>query len=240
MRELSEERDKITSVKKFLDLKDRFFYVNNSRWIYRGLSEYDYPLIPSIGRLYGIEPFTNREKLYNFEKSAFNEFIISTYDTLRENNNFNLLALAQHHGLKTRLLDWTFSPLIALFFAVENEMKSDKDGALITIQPNVKYNIPMGIHSPFDDNLDEYQLLFVSSLTSRIKAQQGIFLLFKDPTNEFLGDGITKLKIPSTCKLLIKQELEELGISYRTVYPDYDGLCKSINFNKLRSSKEIG
>lgn len=79
------------------------------KWMFRGESKFDYLLKPSIGRLFGKEPFMTKEKLFSFERSAFNEFRVSSYYELRDTNEFTLLAVAQHHGLKTRLFDWTFS-----------------------------------------------------------------------------------------------------------------------------------
>ena len=125
-----EEFDKpeyyINSVEKFLEIKNKLLYTTieeRGRWMYRGVKKYEYKLIPSIGRL--VENtnkiFSSKEELFRYEKSAFNEFCINVYNELREHNQFILLAVAQHHGLKTRLLDWTLSPLIALFFAVEDK-----------------------------------------------------------------------------------------------------------------------
>ena len=169
-----------------------------------------------------------KRQLLEFEKFAFNEFRISTYSKLRENNLFILLAVAQHHGLKTRLLDWTLSPLAALFFAVENESERN-DGSLIGFQTGFIFNdFSNNTTSPFDQHLNEYHFVFSPDLSPRIKAQNGVFQLFKDPTKEFKqGYNLMKFKIPAQHKSKIKAELDSLGVTYQSLFPDFDGLCKS-------------
>jgi hypothetical protein len=77
-------------------------------------------------------------------------------------------------------------------------------------------------------------------MTPRINAQQGVFQMFKDPTENFSeAYNLGKFVIPAECKITIKSELEELGVSYRTLFPDLDGICKTINYVKLRSSNEF-
>ena len=78
----------ITSVSKFLEIRnnDKRFQTSDwypGKWIFRGESSFNYKLKPSVGRLLGKEPFLLKEKLFDFEKSAFHEFTISAYSELR-------------------------------------------------------------------------------------------------------------------------------------------------------------
>lgn len=239
MKVFDEPEEKITSISKFLKIKSSLLYTSNinpGQWMYRGVKKYEYTLKPSIGRLLE-EPnkvFQNKKELFNFEESAFNEFSINVYNELRENNQFILLAVAQHHGLKTRLLDWTFSSLVALFFAVEDENSFDSDGALYAFQSQFAFNDFENIQSPFDENLNDFHFIFAPDLTPRIKAQHGVFQLFKDPTEEFSeANNLGKFRIPYNSKKNIKRDLNDLGISYKTIFPDFDGLCQTINYKKL-------
>jgi|GEM_PF-2292720 len=244
MKEFHESKDLIKSVADFLSIKERWLYTSDlksGKWLYRGLKIYTYHLLPGIGRLFGKEPFLEKDKLFKFEKSAFSEFIINSNHKLQENNEFILLAVAQNHGMKTRLLDWSFSPLAALFFAVEDDLCYNVDGALVAYQTNFMFNDVKNARSPFAEKLEEYHFLSVPSLSPRILAQNGVFQLFKDPTKELTeAPNLGKFRIPANFKYEIKKELNELGITYKTLFPDLDGLCKSINYDKLKEACNSG
>ncbi|MBW7891199.1 MAG: FRG domain-containing protein [Chitinophagaceae bacterium] len=229
----------INSIKKFMEILSAHFYTSEfepGKWMYRGQSNVEYKLKPSVGRLFPGENFDTEEKLLQFERDAFNEFQVLSYHELHERDLFIVLGVAQHHGLKTRLLDWTFSGLIALFFAVENENHWDKDGALFAFQSQFSFNLHAQTSKDPFNLKEEFDFLFLPIISPRISAQQAVFQLFRDPTKEFSEfNNLGKFRIPASSKKEIKKQLENLGITYKTLFPDLDGLCKTINYNKLNN-----
>ncbi len=95
-----------------------------SDYAYRGLSDSSYDLFNSFRRNCGQRKDLEYHILRNFRKYAR-----PTAPGLTK-TSWRLLVLAQHHGLPTRLLDWTYSPFIALHFATSNTMKYDTDGVV--------------------------------------------------------------------------------------------------------------
>jgi hypothetical protein len=94
-----------------------------SSFAFRGLSRADYPLRTSLSRLGGSGAELERHILRNFRKYA-------QLAAVPQDSIWNWLAVAQHHGLPTRLLDWTYSPYVALHFATERIEQYDHDGII--------------------------------------------------------------------------------------------------------------
>ncbi len=94
-----------------------------SPFIYRGLWNKDYDLKTSLIRLGGAYEKLEHHLLRNFRKYAHE-------NASPGNSIWNWLAVAQHHGLPTRLLDWTYSPYVALHFATADFMNYDQDAAI--------------------------------------------------------------------------------------------------------------
>jgi hypothetical protein len=94
-----------------------------SSFVYRGSWNKCFDLSTSITRIGPDYEKLEPHLLRNFRKYAYGN--VPHGDTL-----WNWLALAQHHGLPTRLLDWTYSPYVALHFATQNLNNYDEDGAV--------------------------------------------------------------------------------------------------------------
>jgi len=117
--------------KDWIELQDMLFYdaYNDkihrirSPYIYRGLSIFEYDLKTSLIRLGGNFNELEFHLLRNFKK-------YSHQPEVANNSDWEWLALAQHHGLPTRLLDWTYSPYVALHFATADLEKFNEDGII--------------------------------------------------------------------------------------------------------------
>ena len=98
-----------------------------SPFAFRGLADAEHDLSTSLSRLAGAHPDIAKLELAmlrNFRKYA------AQLTPARVDSIWHWLTMAQHHGLPTRLVDWTFSPLVALHFATEHPADYDRDGAV--------------------------------------------------------------------------------------------------------------
>jgi FRG domain-containing protein len=94
-----------------------------SNYAFRGLSDKDYELKSSLTRLGGDYSILEKHLIRNFKKYAHRNVVPS--DSI-----WNWLTVAQHHGLPTRLMDWTYSPFIAMHFATANIERVHLDGII--------------------------------------------------------------------------------------------------------------
>jgi hypothetical protein len=97
-----------------------------SSWLFRGVSCADFALDTSLMRLRGEFWRLEQHLLRNFRKYAHRE-------TVPFDDDWNWIALGQHHGLPTRLLDWSYSPYVAMHFATHDLNAYDQDGAVFMV-----------------------------------------------------------------------------------------------------------
>lgn len=220
---------------------------------YRGLPSFRHKLLPTLHR-YGI-PVASEADLMNRFKQNAHEFLDE-----RPQGEWEWMLLGRHHGLPSRLLDWTENPLVALFFASDT-LGTKANGVLWCLTPTELNKIanptepsslvlPMLLDedepSPGDQFLDVYKTSSVSlarpdipvppaavlsiRTNKRIQAQFGVFTIHHSDTTplEAWGDHshLWRFIIPKESKPSIRKELQRVGISALTLFPELDNVAE--------------
>lgn len=175
-------------VTSWLDLQDKLFVGSwneslgryRSPWAFRGLSDSSYALSTTLMRLGGPYDQLERHLLRNFMKYAHR-------DVVERDSYWHWLSVAQHHGLPTRLMDWTHSPLIAAHFATANTDKYQCDGVVWCINYELCRNLlPEKIRATLDRegaNTFTMEMLAgeVKTMAELEQISQTPFLMFVEP-----------------------------------------------------------
>ena len=209
---------------------------------FRGHGRRSYQLLPSIAR----NPLAlEREALLSkkFRQNAY------PFRQTPPQSDWEWLFLMQHFGVPTRLLDWSESPLVALYFAVndENASADDEDANIWALLP-ARYNFEIPRLRPLiqvdipcfgvDKILDDYRpdtialenmsnKLPVAAIAhrqnERIMAQLGVFtIMHRDMTPlEALADAhLANFIIPAGAKTVLRSELQSLRVTQMSLFPE--------------------
>lgn len=222
-----------------------------SSFIYRGVTDANFPLQSSIQRLGGPYDKLERHLLRNFQKYAHR-------DAAPGNNIWNWMATAQHHGLPTRLIDWTYSPYVALHFTTNDLSKIDEDGVIWCLHyTELNKFLPEKLRAVIEQEasnaftaemldrvcsrlevLDELAsedfILFLEppSLDERIVNQFALFSLISNATlqlDEWLKQHEElhyRIIIPAELKWEIRDKLDQANITERVLFPGLGGLSE--------------
>lgn len=192
--------------------------MRDSGWIFRGVSSSEHYLLPSIGReaVYGPYKLAQEQRLFEeFKNRAVSLISDPRFD------EWDWLAYAQHIGVPTRLLDWSVSPLVALYFALESN--SDTDRVLYAVKYS-KYihEVDHRNSSPFTNSKEGR---FTAPLVfDRIRAQRGIFTIHPEPTKIFHPKGLKSYLVDASLVNDFRRRLFKYGIDHWHIYPDAHGL----------------
>ena len=167
------------------------------------------------------------------------------YDVKDDKSLGALLNLAQHHGYPTPLLDWTKSPYVAAFFAFENEQALEPEGAIsIFIFNERKYaKLASRVANTRAPNLMVRTLELPGIGNARVLPQQAITMYSNvDDIEDILvsnenekGEYISAISIPTTERKAAMRDLGLMGISWGSMFPGLDGICKQLSVRHFKS-----
>lgn len=192
--------------------------------IYRGHVSTKFELKPSIGRC-NYSKALEKEVFLKFKQQYY------SYTNERPQNDMDLLFLAQHYGLPTRLLDWTYNPMIALYFASENQ--DYEDGCIFSVDLHKAILFDSESNGVAPKTIDEIMSIdkpvyIVPGYTdARYKNQKALFLLCSKPDKKFTF-ATPRFVVKKKYKSQIREELAMLGYDKTLVYPMLDSLCFDI------------
>jgi hypothetical protein len=223
--------DELSGVAADYDLKN---------WVFRGVPSVKYNLVPKIGRKGTFKRKNGSSRNFNEddEDRAVARFKREArpYLSLEPKGYLEWLSVAQHHGMPTRLMDWTESVFVAAYFAVkEGGFIIDEDGNRKRTDA-VIYGIPFPstVEDSFkkrDSDLTREPFAVVPPhISPRITAQRGLFTYHPNPVKEYAPPDLKKWTINSEACVPIKNILSRGGFNEASLFPDVDGLSRHIGW----------
>lgn len=231
-------------------------------WAYRGHQDAKWELESSLYRALSDRQVNWNKKASRFGKEKIHDPILeqelenSLIERFRtsiklltnaypiQKNNLEWLSIMQHYGCPTRLLDFTYSPYVALFFAVERGLT---DFSILMVNLSDIRRLTGSSYGSEYENLwtyegarNPYALMFdPDEANERQLHQKGTFftpstlsLSFTEiiERNTVLRNSVTKLVFPSSLRYSAIESLRKMNLTAQTLYLGIDGFCRSLAF----------
>jgi hypothetical protein len=220
-----------------------------SNWAFRGERDERWPLYSSLSRY--LQSFSIAPKVWpEQEGRILRVFKRKAHQFLEKppalDDDFQWLALMQHHGAPTRLIDFTWSPYVAAFFALERTIGDAVVWALNPARVNSS-RTPESVR--MDPRLSRnFQRFYLEgnrrfiwmgephTMNQRLIAQSGTFAVpgvLDVPVEDILSDGentMAKFVMAHAVRETGMRELYRMNITFATLFPDLDGLARSMGY----------
>jgi hypothetical protein len=216
---------------------------------FRGQSSSEWDLLPSIYRNPQTQSFEDEYRI-DFKLKAY-PFLPDNFST--PESDLEWYFLMQHYGIPTRLLDWSESALISLYFAVNYGLQKNTDSVVWVLNPwklnELITQKSQYIYTSWDEEVKEYILkpysrseqvvpdkpiaIVAPFKSSRIAAQRGLFTLHgsdQSPLNKHIQllPYLKKIIIPAANRNDFMIDLTIAGITESLIFPELAGLAKEI------------
>ncbi len=223
--------DLVSALKICLDLRKEGF------WSFRGQRNSAWDL-----GLHGDERLDHLDLYFEEFRRRCKEFPPPHY--IDEREQWRWLFFAQHHRLKTRLLDWSKDPLVAIYFAVENIVshppKKSPPGAVWVLQVHPQhFKREYELKNPFEEK--HWIMVNPPPVTARLARQSGLFTFHpgpecRTPLNKIArrpGERLIKIEFATRPGLDVADQIREqlgiLNVHRGALFPDPQGIAEFVN-----------
>lgn len=255
------DNNQITNWEQFQELIASRAYGSPSEvaHFFRGEANSGYTLEPSLRRraasLLEFKSDTARSELLKIERYLVGQFISQAElhahptEISARNDTLGWWAVMQHYGAPTRLLDWTLSPYVALYFAVQKDFKKAGAIRVLDFYKLSEYSKTISKEDPLKMDIEERNMFFDvmqeksyifaywrTRQAARMVAQQHAFTVSTDVLTDYdeslpkdlERSCLTKYVIPAESKKSFLYSLWRMNVTSNALFPGIDGLGRHI------------